>query len=63
MVLWYLIFVVKIHLDSGTGDEEPLVNAAVNGGGRKVLALGDGSNLSGVSTLGTLNLGGSTRRN
>lgn len=49
------------HLHSSTGDEEPLVDAAVNGGGRQVLAAGDGSELGLVSVADrVLNLGGST---
>lgn len=42
------------HLHSSTGDEEPLVNAAINGSRRQVLVAGDGSELSLVSAVGRL---------
>lgn len=40
------------HLDSSTGDEEPLVNGAVNGSRSQVLAAGDGGQLGLVSVVG-----------
>jgi hypothetical protein len=46
----------NIDLNSSTRDEEPLVNAAVNGGRREVLALGDAGKLGGVGAVrGVLN--------
>jgi hypothetical protein len=46
----------NIDLNSSTRDEEPLVNATVNGGRREVLALGDAGKLGGVSAVrGVLN--------
>jgi hypothetical protein len=52
-----LVF-AKRHLHSSTGDEEPLVNAAVNGSRSKVLTAGDSSELGLVDTVGgALNLG------
>jgi hypothetical protein len=51
-----LVF-AKRHLHSSTGDEEPLVNAAINGSRGKVLTTGDSSKLSLVDTVGgALNL-------
>jgi hypothetical protein len=52
-----LVF-AKRHLHSSTGDEEPLVNAAVNGSRSKVLTAGDSSELGLVDTVGgALDLG------
>lgn len=60
MVLWiirngYLLFLefAKLPniLDSSTGDEEPLVDAAIDRGRGKVLALGDAGKLALVNTV------------
>lgn len=52
------------NLDSSTRDEEPLVNAAVNGSRGKVLALGNAGKLGLVSTVrGTLDGGVGTISN
>ena len=39
-------------LHRSTGDEEPLVDAAVDRGRRKILALGDAGELSLLDTIG-----------
>lgn len=41
----------NIDLNSSTRNEEPLVNAAINGGRREVLALGDAGKLGGVGAV------------
>lgn len=39
------------HLDSGTGDEKPLVNAAVDSGRWQIGGTWDGLDLGGISTV------------
>ncbi|GMG06942.1 unnamed protein product [Aspergillus oryzae] len=51
-IVGLLFTLVGINLHSSTGDEEPLVNAAINRGRGEVLALRNGGKLAGFSTVG-----------
>jgi hypothetical protein len=53
-----LIISSKETLHGGTGDEEPLVNAAVNRSRGKLLVLGDGSERALVNAVGRALNGG-----
>lgn len=51
------IFWLRVNLHSSTRDEEPLVNAAINGSRGKVLAARDASKLGGVDSVGVVERG------
>lgn len=48
----------KEKLDSSTGDEEPFVDAAVDGGGSEHLVGWDGAELAGIDIVWGLLVGG-----